>query len=143
VRSGTSVDPLTGEFSLSSDAARVALDGRAGPGSLAFTGSLALDEPRTVTRDLRADSALRVSAASAVVVGSAPISAAGPLEKPVVDGTIALLDGWIHEDNFKRQAPQDTAETRTIEESDDPPPFTGGVTVEIMPGIRIIDEDSE
>lgn len=143
VRSGTPVDSLTGEFSLSSDAARVALDGRAGPGSLALRGSLAFDDPRTVTLDLRADSALLVSTDSAVVVGSATIAAAGPLEKPVVDGTIALVDGWIHEDNFKRQAPQDTAETRTIEESDEPPPFAGGVTVEIMPGIRIIDEDSE
>ncbi|MGH7507590.1 MAG: hypothetical protein ACRELX_18200, partial [Longimicrobiales bacterium] len=39
---------------------------------------------------------------------TAALRADGPVDAPHVEGTVALLDGWVHEDNFAREQPIDT-----------------------------------
>jgi hypothetical protein len=112
VRTGTDVSDIRGS-ALVRDGRIVFEDvtGSVGGGALAIEGEARFaDRPRTLSARATVARGRIVDTDSAQVVASADVRAEGALDRPHIDGTVTLHEGWVHEDNFARRQPLDPAD---------------------------------
>lgn len=162
VRTGTRLSSLNGRVALEDGVATLdSLSAWATTGPIVAAGRARLaGGARTVELTVRMDSATIVDTDSATILASADLRADGPLGRPRLDGTLTVVGGSVHEDNFARDAildPDDPPYTdmvrrvpwlresrlRVPERAPARPPFTGTITIDVRPGTKIVDEDSE
>ncbi|MEX2284350.1 MAG: hypothetical protein WEE89_17815 [Gemmatimonadota bacterium] len=163
-KSGTRITDLGGELRIEDGIINTDIRGVATTGTVAVSGSANLLGTRAIDLSLRADSATLTDTDSARVIASGVVSITGTMSQPWVDGRMRLVDGWAKEDLMLKNPvidPDDPpyaklaarvpwiahSDSRLLrreqEEQSASPPFRGVIAVEVTPGMRMIDEDSE
>jgi hypothetical protein len=160
--SGTHLRAVNGQLRVENNVLHTdGLRGRAGPGTVALSGSAHLRGARSLDLKFQADSAQVADTDSASIIASAALAITGTLNLPRVTGRARLVGGWAKENLMKSDPVVDLEEPphadlaarvpwiansrilRTREPAKRHPAFLGDIVVEVTPGIKMVDEDSE
>lgn len=159
---GTRLERVGGELRIvDGDVRTDGIHGRAGQGTVELSGTASLRAERALDLQLRADSAQLTDTDSARIIASAALHVTGVWTQPRITGRVQLVGGWAREDLLKANPVIDpekppyaelaarvpwTRQSRLLraaESEKKPPAFQGQIVVEVTPGIKMVDEDSQ
>jgi hypothetical protein len=151
-----------GRFSIRHDTIHTdGLHARAGPGTLRLSGRAGLTGGHALDLQLQADSAQVIDTDSASIITSAALNITGSASQPQVNGRLRLVGAWAKEDLMRSRTVIDPEhppyarlaarapwlhDSRLLPVRPTPlqaPPVHGQITIQVTPGLRVIDEDSE